>query len=90
MASEDRTNAEHIYAINARLAQIGALMVALRSMSLELEDDRAPCLQALAEKAGWLADRCIEQLDGAMVCGDFSNWAAPHGEVPESDENAQS
>jgi hypothetical protein len=62
--------------IAAELEQVGTLLLTvLRELN---RSEQASALQELIvpalEKAGSMTDRCIKDLGGTAVCGDFYDW----------------
>lgn len=58
------------------LQDVASLMNTLREFSINnVEDNSAPIVQVIAEKAGWLADRGIAMISGRPdVVGEYQDW----------------
>ncbi len=77
MAVQNAISSEEIARVKEDLSEIGTILNSLRKLAAEITDDKAVVVETLAQKAGYLSDRCLTALGEPLVVGDFEAWSSP-------------
>lgn len=73
--------------IGAEIVQAASLIYSILGIARETAIGHSAAVEALCEKAGFIADRCAVALGEIPVCGDWESWARVNPE-PEAREAA--
>ena len=77
MTTEHSINEETFTRVTGDLTDIATLLNTLRKLAPDIDDDQNVTVEALAQKAGYLSDRCLSALgEKVPVVGDFEAWSA--------------
>jgi hypothetical protein len=77
MATQDSINEAAVARLKDDISEIATILNSLRKLAPEISDDKSVIVETLAQKAGFLADRCLSELgETSLVVGDFAAWSA--------------
>jgi hypothetical protein len=78
MTTDHSINEETTVRLKNDLSEIGTILNSLKKLAPDIDDEQNVTVTALAQKAGYLSDRCLSALGANPVCGDFTAWCAPN------------
>jgi hypothetical protein len=76
MATQHSINEATTQRLTQDITEIATTLNSLRKLAATIDDEQNVVVEALAQKAGYLSDRCLLALGEGAVCGDFEAWSA--------------